>query len=102
VAARARLLGLGQVGLDSLTRQVSRARAAAVAASLRGRGLGRRGRYDGWVACRWRLVRIGNVVEQGRAGDDALALAAERRPHELVDVGLLPLDGGPQFDHGTE
>ena len=100
-ATRIRPLCLGQVDLDPLSRQVGRAPATTVTASLRARGVGRRVRCEGCVGgWRWR-VGIGNLIERGRPGD-ALALPAETHPHEPVDVGLLPLDGGPQFDHGAE
>src|SRR5579883_2733102 len=68
---------------------------------LRGRGFGRRDRLDRCVARRTWRVGTGNVVEQGRAGDHPLALPAEGHPHEPVDVGLLPLDRGPQFGDGA-
>ncbi len=69
--------------------------------SLRGCGFGRRVGRDGWIGRGKWWVGIGDVVEQGRPGDP-LGPPAERHPDEPVDVGLLLLDGGPQFGHRGE
>ena len=87
-AARAGLLGFGQVDLLPLPRKIRRVQLAAVPLPLRHLLFGRCGDRFG---CR-RRSRFGfGAVEEARAFD-TLPAAAEGHLHELRDVGLLLLD----------
>jgi hypothetical protein len=50
-----------------------------------------------------RLFLLGESIEvEKRRTLDALRAAAESQPHQLLDVGLLLLDGRPQLGDGRE
>jgi hypothetical protein len=95
-AAGATLLGLGEVDLRPLAAQRPRVWPPSVARPrchprrLRLRFCHRRGRHGRRV-----------VIEQSRT-DGALRPPAERQPHQVVNMGLLLVDGRPQLCHGGE
>jgi len=94
--ARARLLRVGEVEHFAFARQVAAAWPPAVAALHRDRFL--RGFGGRW---RFHWFRGGDAVKEGRPFE-ALGAAAEGHPHQVVDVGLLLVDGGPELRDGRQ
>jgi hypothetical protein len=90
-AARARLLGLGQVDLDPLPGEVVGQRSPTVPAPPTGRLIDRRGR-----GCRRRLGRC------RAAARDPLGLAAVQPSGQVVDPVLLGLDRFAEVGDGDE
>jgi hypothetical protein len=95
--ARASLLRLAEIKHFPLTGQIVAARPAAVASSpphhLGTRDFGRRSRHG--------FLSRSAEVEKGRTLE-ALRAPAEGPTHQVLDVGLLLIDGRPQLRDGRE